>query len=226
MTRSVAIPLWRAVVVGITASAVLAACAVTPEPLGGAQLTEIMQLREDRLRELADAYGLTDVARIPELVRWVSPEEVAATEVACLGEAGFPAELIGDGGIGFDTIPDEQKELGGPLHLAMWTCEAEYSVDPRTQIALNDDQYQILLTYLDTTYRDCLRNGGVDISEAPSLKVFMEGYEAGTPWVPWSEVSLADVGQATYAQLQKDCPQAPPSVELYGPPLPQPGQEK
>lgn len=211
---------------GAAAVASLAGCATAPAPVAGAALEQIMDLREAHLRDLATAYGLGDPGQIPELVRWVSPEEVAATQVDCLDDAGFPAELIGDGGIGFDKIPDEQKELGGPLHLALWTCEAEYSVDPRSQLPLNDDQYRTLLTYLDTTYRDCLRSGGVEISEAPSLEVFVQGYESGDPWVPWSEVSLADLGQAAYAELQVDCPQSPPSAELYGPPLPQPALAK
>ena len=215
------------VVLGAALTTLLSACAPASvsEPIGDAELSHVMDLRESQLRDLATAYGLDAPAQIPDLVRWVTLEDSVAAQVECLNEAGFPAESLGGSGIGFDSIPDEQKALGGPLHAAMWTCQAQYSVDPRTQVPFTKDQYRILHSYLDTTMRSCLKERGYEFGEAPSLESFIEGYESGHPWVPWEQLALANVPQDEYAQLEQDCPQSPPSAELYGAPLPQPGED-
>lgn len=212
------------VLLGVAASTLLSACATTTaiEPIEDAELSRVMDLRESQLRDLAATYGLDGPREIPELVRWVALEESANAQVACLNEAGFPAESLGGTGVGFDRIPEEQKALGGPLHAAMWDCQARYSVDPRTQVRFTKDQYRILHSYLDTTMRSCLENRGYEFSDAPSLESFIAGYESGHPWVPWEEMSLADISEDEYTKLEKDCPQSPPSSELYGAPLPQP----
>jgi hypothetical protein len=213
-----------AVLIGAAAATLLSACGspTASEPIGDAELARVMDLRESQLRDLAVTLGLDEPTEIPALVRWVTLEESADAQVECLTEAGFPAESLGGSGIGFDRIPDEQKMLGGPLHAAMWECQALYSVDPRTQVALTKEQYRILLAYLDTTMRTCLTDRGYEFSEAPSLESFIEGYESGHPWVPWEDLDLANVPEDEYAELERECPQAPPSSELYGAPLPQP----
>jgi len=207
-------------VVILVATAV-SACAEQPQTLDESEMPRIMQLREQQLADTAEGYDITDPPPIPDLVRWITPEEAPAAYAKCVNEAGFAAEDIG-GGVDYTGVPDEQAAPGGPLYLAIWTCNAQYSIDPRTQVLLTDEQFRILYDYNNTTLRDCLAQHDVEIADAPSFATFVEDYYSGYPWVPWEEVSLASMGQEAWEALEKDCPQSPPSSELYGAPLPQP----
>ena len=208
---------------GTAAAFVVVAFALTgcaSPAITDAELTRVMDLRQQHLDEMATSLQLTDLPPTPEVVRWVGADEALAATAECLTAAGYKASPS-DGGLSFENVGEGELDPGSAFWRVMWLCEAQYPVDPRTQVEFTERQYRILYRYFDLDLRDCLGSNGLTVSKAPPIDEFIERYYAGNPWDPWREVSMGDIGKTTWDRLQKECPPMPPAVQLYGPALPQ-----
>ena len=216
---------YRATMPGIAASlllvAVLGACAEgkpapAPTPVSESQLLE---LRDQQLAYLAQEYHIEDPPHV-DLIRWITMEEMPATTVACMDDAGYTIRDTGDGGIDLSGLPDAQRGQNAPALVALWTCGAEYTIDPRTQLPLDNRQLRLLYDYFRGPLTDCLRDHGIDVGDAPSFPSFVDGFSDHSQWTPWNEVGEVD----DFVGLNQDCPQQLSSDELYGPLPPVPGK--
>jgi hypothetical protein len=196
----------------------LTGCA--PATLDESEMPRIMQLREDQLRFLGSISTVPEDTPIPELVRWVTDHEAPALITSCLQEAGFDVELLGSGLVSFDAVPDDQADAA---RLAQWTCQAQYSTDPRGSLPLTEDQIRMLYDYDNTTMRECLESHGIFVDVAPNFDIYREALRAHEDgWSAWSYVDLSEIGQDAWDDLEAECPHDVGPEGLYGPPLPQP----
>jgi len=171
---------------------------------------EKLQARAEELRTQAQTAGIEDPPEV-ELVRWIKPEEFAPTNVRCLNEAGFDVGITDDGtGIDSRTIPGAQTEA---LELAIYTCTAQYSIDPRYAHPLNDAQLGIMYDYLVESYVPCIEALGYPLAEPPSKQVYV-GSPAMDRWMPILE--LRRLPQSQFSRVVMNCPETPASDVLYG----------
>ena len=202
----------------VLAAGTLTAC--SPATLDESEMPRIMQLREDQLREQGEVAGIPDDAPIPDVVRWITEQDYAATMVSCVTEAGFEATLLGTQGIEYGEV---DADRAAAFSLAMWTCRAQYSLDPRAGLPLTDAQFRMIYDHETTTMRDCLEDHGIFVDVAPNFAIYLERLrDEDEGWEAWSYVHLADIGQTAWEELEADCPRGSVPDGLYGPPLPLP----
>lgn len=166
--------------------------------------------RVKALQAEADTAGIVDPPRVG-LVRWIKPEEFATTHVRCLNDAGFDVAVTDDGtGINSETIPAAQTSA---LEMAMYTCSAQYSVDPRYSLPLSESQLGLMYDYMVESYIPCVEGLGHQLSDPPSKDVYI-----GSPplerWQPILE--LRRLSETQFNEVAVSCPDAPSSDVLYG----------
>jgi hypothetical protein len=179
-----------------------------------------MKLRAESLESNRQRWQIPTQPDIA-LERWVTVAESSSVWVACLNEAGYPVTLQGTDGISFSDVPPEQNTKGGSLFVALYECEARYSLDPRADMPLAADQVAVLYSYLSGQLAACLRDHGFEIAAAPSSQAFAESFARHEQWTPYDDVPLATLSATETDDLFGDCPQAPSDDQLYGP-LPSP----
>jgi hypothetical protein len=220
--RPVALTVVAGAIVAVGASCALTACGLGQQQTADdATMRQVEQLRDQTLRDSAAHYGLDDTGPLPPLVRYVTPEESPAVLQQCLHDEGFDVAVLADGGIDFSGLPESQREKGGPVVLALWTCSAKYTIDPRTQQLLTQEQYHVLYDYYTGSLTSCIQSRGITVGEAPSFTTFVDTYN-DEPWTPYDSVIQGDLASGEWDAIITDCPQGPPSSLLYGPPLQQP----
>lgn len=206
--------------VGLTAILVavsLAACSqpAPPTPTFDAAL---MSERQAQLDALAEQLKIGDQPDIP-LIRFVDSSEWLETQLNCLEQAGYPVKATSDGqGIDFSDIPAAQSAEGSPLYFALYTCQAQYSPDPRDSQPLSDVQLSALYDYYTKTQVPCLEEHGIAVEPAPSRQTFIETYFSKTNpgWLPYDSVDLKTMTDETWGAINRDCPQSPDNATLYG----------
>ena len=176
---------------------------------------EAYKLRDDGLREVAAAYGLTDPPDVA-LIRWTSWNDVGATVAQCLRDAGFNA--IGAGIIVSypDGIPPAQATA---FDLALYVCTAEYTVHPKYAEPFTADQFGVLYDYYVEFEVPCVATLGVTVSQTPTRETFIaQSLQQGTQtWDPWSEAqehfAASDEGVIS---MSNKCPPYPSAQYMWG----------
>ena len=204
---------WPMLVVAALALSALTACAPSaPEPpkldeLSSAELEEQAALDLDRWR--AKYLGAFPDAELPvvERVRFITNDEWPQMMADCLTEAGFAATAIQDG---LSASAPQGQEL--PFGLAAYTCNAQYPVNPREFMELNEDQIRYLYDYYTQVATPCLEElGFTDLPEPPSRQSYVSSYPGS--WSIYDAIS----GIATeeeWVEANRLCPQTP--KVLYG----------
>ena len=172
------------------------------------EMSEAEKVRERRALLGAEArgLGLRNPPRI-DLVRWISPEEWAPSMLGCLTGQGLPVGYTADGGIDSSRVPSNEQPA---LQLAMYSCTAQFTVDPRYSMPLNAEQRGILYDFLTTSYVPCLGGLGIEVAVPPSRQRFIAaGDDDG--WQPQLGLPRGRVTEANAA-----CPVRPRSEVLYG----------
>jgi len=176
---------------------------------------EAYKLRDDGLREVAAAYGLTDPPDVA-LIRWTSWNDVGATVAQCLRDAGFNA-------IGGGTTVRYPDGIGPAqttaFNLAEYVCTAEYTVHPKYAEPMTADQFGVLYDYYVEFEVPCVATLGVTVSQTPTRETFIaQSLQQGTQtWDPWSEAqehfAASDEGVIS---MSNKCPPYPSAQYMWG----------
>lgn len=172
---------------------------------------DILSVYQSNLEGLAAQYLLDEVPEV-ELVRFVSVSEWPQVQSDCLTEQGFSARPGPQGGIEFDTVPDDQ---GAAQRIAAYTCEARYPVDPRRTVKLPQKQAEDQYEHLSTTLLTCIRGLGYEVSEPPSLEMWLSQYYGEKEfWDPYVDVARIDsvALDTLYAECPHDAPNLYPDI--------------
>lgn len=168
---------------------------------------EMMEARAANLKKSAELAGLRS-PKVPDLVRWTTLEEQIPLLVKCVNDKGFDAKVKDGSGIESTVEPAQQSAYD----LALWQCEAMYSVDARLYnfpgAALEMDYWW---DYWNEFEMACLAAHGHPAErELPSREVFANDawfFEQAYP-------KLSDEAEMT--ALKKACPPTPPTSLLLG----------
>ncbi|MGN8244244.1 hypothetical protein ACTHAM_001144 [Cellulomonas soli] len=171
-----------------------------------------MSLYSQYLEGLTTQYMLDEPPQT-ELVRFVSQDEWAQTQIDCLAGEGVAAHLGSQGGIEYDDVPTEQ---GPALREAAYVCAAEYAVDPRTQQQLPRVRAKMQYAYLVSTVAPCVTGLGYPVDDAPSEATWLGQYYSGSsPWDPYADATATvSVGEADQIldELYERCPHDSPDL--------------
>lgn len=168
----------------------------------------MMEARASALAVSAEQAGLGS-PKVPDLVGWTTLEEQIPLLVKCLNDKGFSAKVTG-GGTGIETSGAESQTSASEL--ALWQCEAMYSIDARLYYFPGPAQeMDYLWDYWNEFEMDCLASHGHPSGrELPSREVF-----ANDAWfLEEAYPKLSDEAEMT--RLQKACPPVPPGSLLLG----------
>lgn len=185
---------------------------VEPEDLSE---DERMARRAKWLEENANVPNPPDVG----LVAWASSyAEHGRLVTECLGEAGFPGIWDGAGGRYFDPpVPESQEKA---LNLATYTCEAQYSLDPRILRDVGEDQATIMFDYWTEYYIPCMEAHGHPMNlyreGAPSREAYIAAY-SGSDRIEWAPYLASDsLPREDQHEIESVCPRMPPEDFMYG----------
>ncbi|RFA09120.1 hypothetical protein B7R54_07690 [Subtercola boreus] len=139
----------------------------------------------------------------------LSQSPVADALYRCITAHGWEVTLSDDGGIdaSSDTIPAEQYDR----YLAdTWACNSE--VTARFPV---DDRQKRLLYDAELRENDCLQSQGYAVADAPSLQVFLDGWDAA-PWSAMASSGVAEQSQTMteeeWQSINRTCPQPVPGT--------------
>ncbi|MDO5067849.1 MAG: hypothetical protein Q4D96_11265 [Propionibacteriaceae bacterium] len=147
-----------------------------------------------------------------EFIRWTqSYEDYSTTISKCLNDAGFdvtPGPREPDLGEG---IPESQLPA---FDVASYTCEAQYSLDPRLEGDWSEDQIRLVYDYFEQYYIPCMKAHNQPVVEdgKPSRETYVSTFfttEEGRWWPYPRDTAVPD-------NVSKACPDLPPDKALYG----------
>lgn len=194
-----------AVIVGAS----LAACSPSggeglPEPTASFDAADLEQ-REANLADLAASLGITDRPDV-DLIRFVDYLESTGAHIGCLQAAGFPVTRTMDG-LGIDTsmIPAAQSKEGGPLSIALYTCNAQYTLLSDGDELLDEEGLSKLYDRYTDQEVPCLESYGIDVGDVPSRETFIDTYYTLDGWIPWTNVDMEKVPMEVYNQAIGPC---------------------
>jgi len=196
-----------------TVALTITACTPQGDPLSSpdSSATEVDSATRAYLDETATALagqlGIVDPPKV-ELVRLITLNEWAPTQIACLQEAGFDATETADGqGIRYPQIED--PTLRQSLNLAIYTCELKYPTQLKYMTPLSTDALTKLYEYRTGDLVSCLEREGYSVEpDPPSLAVFIQ---TNAGWSPFEDIKIAE---ADMKRVFAECPQTPESI--YG----------
>ena len=150
-------------------------------------------------------------AAAPPATRPLSPSEHSALEIAtmakCLEAQGWKVKVAAEGGIDAQ-MPVEQldayEKASGACREQFLAAHPRPALDRAALVKLY--KHQLLLV-------DCLKDKGYPpVMEIPSQEAFVAaGLEgASHDFYAWSAVG--NIGGSAAAELERDCPQAPPGM--------------
>lgn len=177
---------------------------------------ERLQLREKDLQNQLKGMNLPDPPKI-DLVQWSrSLTQWSDSMAVCMKEAGYPTVPDGYGAVRFkDGVPVEQIDAA---HLALYTCNARFTMLPEIKDGWSADQAGLVYDYWTEAYLPCIEAHGYPYpGEIPSREVFIEERAAGRSdtFDPMSFVQRSSYDD-TSGDLVKACPPLPKSEYLYG----------
>lgn len=176
----------------------------TPDSSEAMTEAEALSRRQEHLTEQAAGAGV-DVASLPALVRWTSPQDYGAAMATCLTEAGFPATAE-TGGASLELPAAQQKAFWQ----AQVECDAKYTQHPYyTDVRPSPAALAAVYEWTKSTIA-CLAAHGQPVPEPPSLEVFTARYFGSDPVLPWSEVEKQEGQSRTDLKaLEGRCPRTP-----------------
>lgn len=181
---------------------------VQPPELSDAELADA---REDQLRSLASILRVDPPPEV-DLIRFVDSQEWVNTQISCAEEQGFTIERTPDGeGISALTVPPELRDQ---LNVVQYVCAAQYTLDPRTNVAMNGSQLKFLHWYYEIPFRACVEEAGYDAPRPPSQTTFIEEYTS-TPWNPYQVMMEQGMPDSAMLELMTQCPQLPSTEQLW-----------
>lgn len=197
------------VLVLVTGTSLLACSSPRSDQTGSANPLNLEQ-REANLRELAAGLGLDEPPSV-DLVRFVAESEWTTVQLGCLNDLGYPVVAMPDGrGIDSSMIPASQAARGGPYALAVYTCQAQYSMEPSTGELTEEELGELYDWYLGVEV-PCLEEHGAEVSDPPSRASFIETYNSN-PWIPFGAIDHEALGPEKIDELLAECPQSPADV--------------
>ncbi len=194
-------------------AATLTACAPAAivDPIYDVDRETLMQHRAEALAALAVSLQVDDPPDVA-LVRFVERTESGIAQADCLVAGGFPATASSDG-TGF-TLGQVAESQAAQLDIAIYTCMARYTVDPRYNFRFKEQQLRILYDYFVGELTDCLEEKCYAVGPPPSFGTFKDQYETA-PWSPYSQELVTSLDPALVERLFSRCPQSPPDDVLY-----------
>jgi len=135
----------------------------------------------------------------------VDPFEIDAYEVnrlwaGCVNDHGFPAQLKPDGlTIDYTGVTDEQQQIAQAVSIA---CFNGLRLPNTWPPQYTNQQWEKLYSY-ELALADCVRGQGYDVTDPPSVDVFID---TTGMWSPYDELSLMG---AVQTQLKQACPPSP-----------------
>lgn len=173
--------------------------------------SELLELRQSALNSLAQRLGLDPPPDV-DLIRFVMRTESGAIQADCMRAAGYDATASSDGaGLTFGQVDEAQLD---DFNRALYTCTAQYSIDPRYGLAPTEDQLAILHAYFVDTLVPCLTERQIDVGDVPTLASFREAYLTDG-WSPYAEIAASGIAAHELDRLMSECPLSPPDSELY-----------
>ncbi|WP_454296149.1 hypothetical protein [Salana multivorans] len=142
---------------------------------------------EDYAAMLALMYNLDDPPPVTP-VREVRTGELTEAVVACLNDAGFPAEADAGGGWGAE-IPSEQQEA---YLEAEYVCSAQYPLLPELYRPWDDATIERVHAYLTDDVMPCFAEAGYPY-ELPTLQTYKARYLQDRSSMPFVTEVPADV---------------------------------
>jgi hypothetical protein len=180
-----------------------------PSPASSSYPASTLQARADYLKQLALDFQLDDPPEV-DLIRFVSSEEWPDTQISCMNAAGFAVSLLADGvGIDASSIPESQRHKGGPFHLAMYECEAKYTLDPANSGPLSDAQLSLLYDWYVNESAPCLEAHGITVAAPPTRQTFIETYFTDKGWLPYRSIDVMAMPMPEWNAINAACPQSP-----------------
>lgn len=161
---------------------------------------------------LPDTAARLDITNPPEvdLVRWITRDQWDATMSDCLTQAGFPTKPAVGGGLEHDPgIPVDQTP---GYHLAIYRCEAQYTLEPKYSQGTTDEQKGLLYDYYVQWLVPCVEEAGAHISDPPSRDTFIQDPSSFSPVFEATTQPL----RIGVRELMERCPPRPPSESFYG----------
>lgn len=153
-----------------------------------------------------------------DFVRFVTVEEAAPVWVECIRAEGFPVSLLPGNGVGYQDVPPAQGEAAtaaGDL------CMRRFPVDPLYLEPFNAAQLDFLYDFYTEESIPCLEGLGFTDFAPPARETFASTYGGQETWTPFGDITdeqMAVTGLGI-EQAEQQCPQAPPSDQLYSPEL-------
>ena len=150
---------------------------------------------------------------VVQRVRFIALNGWADVMAECLRAAGFDATSTPDGGL--QAGPPVGQEI--PFGLAGYTCSAQYPIDPRENLPLNEDQIRYLYEYYVQVATPCLEAlGFTNLPEPPSQQSYIGSYPTGPSWDIYSTVA-EQADEEEWYEANAKCPQRP--TDIVGEPL-------
>lgn len=188
------------------------------------------QSRQSQVNNVLTAGGLEpDSFAMPDLVRWVHPDESAKIWAQCVTDKGFPSHeeaglVVSGKGFGDDSgVPEDQR---ASYQRAVAECVGSYPIEAWYQRPWEADQYRIQYQYLTEFYLDCVASYGVSVNRegipTEDRYVSEEGNYEALGWDPYSWMrdpansALASASSEEGLELAENCRQIAPNTLLYG----------
>lgn len=155
--------------------------------------------------------GASDVGAAPAVFDdgyALSPYEMATLMVKCLQEQGLDVTQEGNA-IGFDDRVVSESDF----ETTSQACKARLRAAGFLLPEDNPDNLRVLYQQYEAL-ADCYRSAGIEISDAPSVEVFIETYRSGTgSWSPQAE-ARETVGIETSQAAELGC-HIPSAEEIW-----------
>lgn len=176
---------------------------------------EKVAFRARWLDQMAEKAG---VANDVELVRWTSRGmDDATAQATCLEEHGFAAEADPvEGGVAFPMgVPESQSDA---LNLAIYSCAAQYSLDPIYLQEWTDDQLFLIWDYWEQAFIPCLEAEGIVVNRTnqPSKEAWMAAFHTPERISWWPQETMMALPEERYEEVSQICSPYPANEVFYG----------
>jgi hypothetical protein len=208
-----------ATVVLAAALVALTGCSQAPEPAAETSSPvpegDTSQQYAERAASLAQEYDIQDPPQV-DIVRTVTPEETDQVQAQCMQEAGWPANVLPDGGVEYDYAAEQEPEF----NLALYTCLVQYPPQAHHLGGMDEQQWSTMYDHLVNVFVPCAEREGFDVGEIPSKETYLAQPD-GQKWFPGSQIArtITTGGSDRYTdveQFQAVCPPTPDPEDLYG----------
>lgn len=144
-----------------------------------------------------------------QFVRLIEPSDYGDVLAECAREQGFGAQAMPDGGVKYDTVPEDQILA---FEEAIYRCEVAYPTHPRFFEPWSDERVRATYDYVVNELVACLEAEGYPVAEAPpSFDTYLADFRAEDrlAWNPYS-TSVDAPSEAEWRRINEACPQYPP----------------